>query len=449
MKTNYYDWTALMRVMLQKWGLWNTVTEGASDYTEDRTALEVIAKAVPPEMMGSIASKPSAKEAWEVIILCNVGVDWVRKAKASTLNREFDSLAFLDGESIDDFGVHIGRITDQLAVLGFEYKEEIVRRFLQALPPRFEQIATSIETLVDLETITVDELIGCLKLSEERINRGGGNMTASLNLTEDDLIAKITSWLKIAAGGNTDQQKEVSSSGGKRGRGRGRGRNKGAGGGCRSSGNAGRGGNTVADDECRYYGKSGHWAHECKKKKCNERAHVAQVEDDSEAALLVACARVDVDHVVPTTTEVHLKEDKLFVQLGDMAGDSTRWILDTGATNHMTGECSAFSKLDTKVHRTVRFDDGSVAGIEGCGTVLLQCKNGEHKALPMVYLIPCLTASIVNLGQLEEGGYRILLFGGYLKIWDAMGKLMAKVERTPNRLYVLELNIACPVCLAV
>jgi hypothetical protein len=93
-------------------------------------------------------------------------------------------------------------------VLGFEYKEEeIVRRSLQALPPRFEQIATSIEMLVDLETITVDELIGRLKPSEERINRDGDSAIASLNLTEDELIAKITSRLKIAGGGNTDQQK--------------------------------------------------------------------------------------------------------------------------------------------------------------------------------------------------------------------------------------------------
>jgi hypothetical protein len=33
----------LMRVMLQAHGLWNMVTEGALDYTEDRMALEVIA----------------------------------------------------------------------------------------------------------------------------------------------------------------------------------------------------------------------------------------------------------------------------------------------------------------------------------------------------------------------------------------------------------------------
>jgi hypothetical protein len=47
----------------------------------------------------------------------------------------------------------------------------------------------SIETLLDLETIMVDELISHLKPSEERINHGNDNMIASLNLMEDKLVA--------------------------------------------------------------------------------------------------------------------------------------------------------------------------------------------------------------------------------------------------------------------
>jgi hypothetical protein len=91
----------------------------------------------------------------------NVGVDCVRKAKASTLKREFDALKFKDGETVDDFGSRLSRITNKLAILGEEYtEEEMVRRFLQALPPKFEQIASSIETLLDLSEVTVDELIG-------------------------------------------------------------------------------------------------------------------------------------------------------------------------------------------------------------------------------------------------------------------------------------------------
>jgi hypothetical protein len=75
MKTNYYEWAALMRIMLQARGLWAVVSDGTTDFMEDRMALEVIAKAVPLEMLGSIASKPSARVAWESLILRNVGVD--------------------------------------------------------------------------------------------------------------------------------------------------------------------------------------------------------------------------------------------------------------------------------------------------------------------------------------------------------------------------------------
>jgi hypothetical protein len=205
MKTNYYDWAALMHVMLHAHGLRIVVSEGTSTYTEDRMALEVIAKAVPPELLGSITSKPSVKAAWNVIIMCNVGADCVRKANVSSIKWEFDAITFLDGELIDDFTAQLGWITNQLVVLGFEYKEEeIMRKFLLALPPKLEQIATSIEMLLDLEMVTDDELVGRLKPSEERINRNGGGTVASLNITKDELIMKLMSCLKITGGGNTN-----------------------------------------------------------------------------------------------------------------------------------------------------------------------------------------------------------------------------------------------------
>jgi hypothetical protein len=90
-----------------------------------------------------------------------------------------------------------------------------VHKFLQPLLPKFEQIATSIETLLDLGMVIAYEWVGRLKPSKERINRNGGGVLASLNLIEDELVSKISWRLKITGGGNTDLQKEVSSSGGK------------------------------------------------------------------------------------------------------------------------------------------------------------------------------------------------------------------------------------------
>jgi hypothetical protein len=105
--------------------------------------------------------------------------------------------------------------------------------------------------------------------------------------------------------------------------------------------------------------------------------------------LNVATAEVNATSSFPTQTSsaspaappspIHLNEPKLFVQLGGKSeGESTRWILDTGATNHMTGARSSFSELDTGVRGTVKFGDGSVVDIEGRGTVLFKCKDGEH-----------------------------------------------------------------------
>ena len=89
--------------------------------------------------------------------------------------------------------------------------------------------------------------------------------------------------------------------------------------------------------------------------------------------------------------------------------DLSQWILDTGASNHMTGARSAFATLDSGVTGSVKFSDGSTACIKGSGTVLLSCKNGEHRSLWRIYYLPRLTASIIFIGQVDEGDYEVLV----------------------------------------
>ena len=65
-----------------------------------------------------------------------------------------------------------------------------------------------------------------------------------------------------------------------------------------------------------------------------------------------------------------------------------------------------------------------------------------------MYYIPKLRSNIVSIGQLDERGCQVLINGGVLRIRDRERKLLAKVERSRNRLYILALRIAHPVCLA-
>ena len=87
-------------------------------------------------------------------------------------------------------------------------------------------------------------------------------------------------------------------------------------------------------------------------------------EDSTPAPFAAVAAAIVTMPIGSVQAPIHINEDKLFVQLGEKSeGGGTRWILDTGATNHMTGERSIFSELDTCVRGTVRFGDGSVVAI--------------------------------------------------------------------------------------
>ena len=47
----------------------------------------------------------------------------------------------------------------------------------------------------------------------------------------------------------------------------------------------------------------------------------------------------------------------------------------------MTGSKDSFSELDGDVTGTVKFGDGSRVAIQGRGTIIFRCQNGEHHAL--------------------------------------------------------------------
>jgi hypothetical protein len=84
----------------------------------------------------------------------------------------------------------------------------------------------------------------------------------------------------------------------------------------------------------------------------------------------------------------------------------------------MTGVWEVFTELDTNVYNTVKFGVGSVVEIEGIGTIMFVCKNGEHKTLSSVYLIPKLTTNIISLGQMDVLGYEMVIRDGVMWVCD-------------------------------
>jgi hypothetical protein len=227
-----------MQVMLEARQLWVTVNDGTPERETDRTAMECLLRSVPPEMLSTLAVKATAKEAWETVKTMRLGVTRVRDAKATTLKKQLEAIRFNDSEDIDDFGMRLSSLVSQLDVKISE--PDIVCKFLSVVPPKFSQMACSIDTLLDLDTLFMEELIGRLKAVEERYEQEQpeAKQTGKLLLSNEEWVALM----KLRDGASSSQ---AGRGGGKPRRGRGKGKQ-------------GMQGRINDRDKCRYCGIAGH-----------------------------------------------------------------------------------------------------------------------------------------------------------------------------------------------
>jgi hypothetical protein len=173
--------------------------------------------------------------------------------------------------------------------------------------------------------------------------------------------------------------------------------------------------------------------------------------EEEETALLLAHASIELSPAASVATALlHLDEPRAHALLGDgSSNDKTDgWCLDTGATHHMTCRREFFTELDSDVRGSIKFGDASSVEIKGVGFVIFATESGEHRLLTRVYYIPVLRNSIISLGQLDESGSRVEIKDGVMRIWDRHHRLLGKVTRGTNRLYVLNVQVAQPLCLA-
>jgi hypothetical protein len=141
-RTNYNSWSLLMRVILQVRHLWDVIETGKGDYDDDRSALEAILRAVPPEMIPLLAVKKTAKEAWDAIATIRVGADRVRESKAQNLRKEYEAIRFKPGETVDEFGMRLQDLVHQMEVLGDPVDDKkVILKYMCIIPKKSMQMA--------------------------------------------------------------------------------------------------------------------------------------------------------------------------------------------------------------------------------------------------------------------------------------------------------------------
>jgi hypothetical protein len=166
----YYKWSLLIKVKLQTRFLWDAIKFDDVDCKQDRRALEAICVAIPPEIGATIANKPTAKLTWEAIEARRVGSDRVHRAALQRLRGEWECLTFRPDEQVEDFAVRLTNLMEQMVRNSDTDldEERAVEKFLRCMPKRYEQLVFSIETLLNLQDLSIDDVAGRFKVVEDR-----------------------------------------------------------------------------------------------------------------------------------------------------------------------------------------------------------------------------------------------------------------------------------------
>lgn len=202
-----------------------------------------------------------------------------------------------------------------------------------------------------------------------------------------------------------------------------------------TTGNKGRDASRVVCFRC---DKAGHYVYNCPDRLLKLTETQENIENDStheaEELMMQEVVYLNEGKVVPSKFETQSCDDKV-------------WYLDNGASNHMTGNRSYFTKLNEEVTGKVRFGDDSRIDIKGKGSVLFITKDGKRKLLADVYYIPGLRSNIISLGQATESGCDVRMRDDYLTLLNREENLLVKSMRSKNRLYKVAMEVEGTKCL--
>ena len=272
----------------------------------------------------------------------------VKTTKLQLLRKDFENLNMKESDNIESFFTHVIGVITQMRTHGETIEDRrIVEKILRVLPSRFDAIVTTIEETKDLSNYSVDEPHASLITHEQRLSRNENSSLEQAFKTQ------------MSFGRGRGQG---------RGKKRGRGRSQNRGGRNNSSNAQGRGNNPNQNQgqgssqpsgqhhaqgkryhksnvQCHYCKKYGHYANECRKKQHDMSNRTSA-----------------------NFTRENISQNNLFLAY-NIAEEKSEdvWFLDSGCSNHMTGNIALFSMLDQNVKSQVTLGTDNKVSVMGKG----------------------------------------------------------------------------------
>lgn len=397
---HYDHWSMLMENLLRSKDYWSLVeqgitvlvlgegvepTEAQRKMIEDQKVKDLKVKnylfqAIDRTILETILNKDTAKGIWDSMKQKYQGSTRVKRAQLQALRREFDVLQMREGEKVDEYFARTLTIANKMKAHGEKMDQVVViEKILRSMTSRFDYVVCSVEESNDLDNLTIDELQSSLLVHEQRMNGHHSEEQA----------------LKIASENGVEVRGR--GRGALRGRGRGRGRQS----------------FDKALIECYKCHKLGHFQYECPS--WNKRVNYAELDEEEEMLLM--------SHV----------------ELNNSNQEGV-WFLDSGCSNHMSGNKQWFIDFDEQFRHSVKLGDDSRMPVMGKGNIKLEV-GGITQVVTDVFFILDLKNNLLSIGQLQEKELAILIQGGVCKIYHPRKGLIMQSRMSANRMFVLFVKI--------
>jgi hypothetical protein len=392
---SYEYWSIKMKTLLISQDLWDMVEEDVVDEggekgkkaetsdeakekkKRDAKALYVIQQSISDKIFPRIIGARSAKEAWEFLQKEFQGTDKVRSVKLLTLKRNFQNLQMREKDTLKEYFSKVIELVNQIKSLGENLTDKSVcEKILIGLSPKYNNIAAIIEETKDLSTLSVHDLMGSLEMHEQRMNRSGEQTFESAFQT------------KVNVKESGKQNASNGKSRGNFGKGGDRGNNQG---GevktchyCKMPGHIEKFCRNKGKPQCYNCKRFGHIEKFCRLRNGEQANYTEEKKNDG------GKKRNDESTFYACQAAVEKNEDV--------------WFVDSGCSNHMTGDESIFCELDTTATTQITMGNGAVVKSKGKGTIAVNSKKGKM-LIRDVLLVPELAQNLLSVGQLIEHGH--------------------------------------------